>query len=108
MITRSADRLVLARPAATRMDVAAQAMFPPLRPVALAHEIRKDLWRSLQRLRGFSPVVIVQNEAEGLRVTAGGRVEAAHWPRENTLTAVETLLSNPAKRARWIAHARLK
>lgn len=90
------------------MDVCAEASFPMLRREALAHEIRKDLWRELQTLRGFSPIVMVEWTAGGLHVVAGGQMDTPFWPREKTLTAIETLLSNPAKRARWIAHARLK
>lgn len=107
-LTGGEDEVVLARSGLVRMDVAVRAAFPPLRKAALAHEIRKDLWRALQGLRGFSPIVMVASEASGLLVTVGGRIDAKSWPREKTLTEIETLLSNPAKRARWIAHARLK
>ena len=97
----------LHRPGATRFDVLAEARFPALRKTVLAHEIRKDLWRMLQSLRGFSPVVEVVDRDGGLCVRVGGQVSSHTWPRENTLTQIQTLLSSPSKRARWIAHARL-
>lgn len=108
MIRRDGDALLLARPGAGRLDIAVETRFPPLRPTVLAHEIRKDLWRRLQHLRGFSPVVRIEPAPQGLRVVAGGQMNVRHWPRENTLTEIESLLSTPAKRARWIAHARLR
>lgn len=105
-LTQDEDSLVLARPGAVRLDVRAVSSFPSLRRATLAHEIRKDLWRCLRRLRGFSPVIIVERDDPGLRVIAGGRFDVPNWPKERTLTEIETLLADPAKRARWITHAR--
>lgn len=107
-IERDATGLTLCRAGARRMDLAVVTELPALRPAALAHEVRKDLWRALQGLRGFSPVIRVDQVPQGLRVTAGGQVDARTWPRQKCLTEIETLLSNPSKRARWIAHARLR
>ncbi|MBN2906330.1 MAG: hypothetical protein JXJ18_06460 [Rhodobacteraceae bacterium] len=105
-ILREADALTLARHLPTRFDLCARASFPPARKGRLAQQIRQDMWRALRGLRGFSPVVRVDQTATGLRVTAGGRVApgAASAPAEARIAA---LLNNPAHRARWLAHARL-
>ena len=101
---RDADVLTLARQRPARFDVPARASFPPLRRGRLAHLIRQDLWRALQSLRGFSPVVRVTRTQTGLDVTAGGRVAGA--VPSATQTHITTLLNDPKHRARWIAHAK--
>ncbi|MCA8880170.1 MAG: hypothetical protein KDA73_09475 [Rhodobacteraceae bacterium] len=105
-IAESAEALVLARHLPARFDVAAEARFPRLRRRALAHEVRKDVWRSLSRLRGFSPVVEVRVAGEGLDLRAGGRI-AGPVP-QGTEARLHALLTDPAHRARWIAHAGLR
>ncbi len=95
----------LARHWPPRFDVEARAVFPAARPGRLAQQIRQDLWRKFQHLRGFSPVIQIseQTGADGLIVRAGGRVmrplpaETANW--------ITALLENPAHRARWISWA---
>ena len=49
--------LTLARRLPPRFDVMAEGRFPALHRRTLAHEVRKDVWRCLSRLRGFSPAV---------------------------------------------------
>jgi len=102
---RGADVLTLARQRPARFDVAARASFPPLRRGRLAHLIRQDLWRALQSLRGFSPVVRIAAMPGGLMVTAGGRVAGPVAP--NVQRRIAALLDDPERRARWITNARL-
>jgi hypothetical protein len=102
---RDGDRVTLTRRLPARFDVAATAAFPPARAVRLAHQVRQDLWRSLRDIRGFSPVVDVTPDGPGLRITAGGAV-AGPVPRAQANARIAALLSDPATRARWLAHAR--
>lgn len=84
--------------------------------VETARQIRQDLWRALQRVRGFAPVVEVASdhsgqggEAEGavrVMVSAGGRLDVAQAPREVMEEKLRALLSSRSNRARWRAHAR--
>lgn len=76
-----------------------------LRASTLAHEVRKDVWRALQSLRGFLPVVEIQpcQEEPGLSVRAGGVVTPS--PPAAMHDRLRNLLSDRKTRARWIAHA---
>ena len=103
-ILRDAGAVTLARRLPVRLDVAVEARFEAVRAVPLAHQIRQDMWRALQNLRGFSPVVDVARLGDGLRVKAGGQAQAP-WPK-HTEDQVATLLLDPVKRARWVRYAR--
>ncbi|MBE3638043.1 hypothetical protein [Mangrovicoccus algicola] len=107
-LIRTEEGVVLSRPGRMRLDVGARSGFPPLRPAALAHEIRKDLWRMLQRLRGFSPVVVIRRDAAGLEVEAGGEMAAGMPLPPGVAERIAGMLADPHRRARWIAHARLR
>ncbi|WP_108262609.1 hypothetical protein [Mangrovicoccus ximenensis] len=107
-VTRDTGCVTLSRPGRARFDVGAAAEFPALRPVVLAHEIRKDLWRMLQDLRGFSPVVEIRVAAPGLAVRAGGMLAGQGRLAPGIEERIAGLLADPQKRARWIAHARLR
>jgi len=104
-ILREAHALTVARRLPVRFDLSAQAAFPPARKGRLAHQIRQDLWRELQALRGFSPVVRVEDVEGGLAVTAGGRA-AAPFPKAQAEARIAALLTCPLHRARWLVHAR--
>ncbi|MCT4611489.1 MAG: hypothetical protein N4A70_20045 [Pelagimonas sp.] len=94
----------LARHWPPRFDVSAQAQFPALRKARLARQIRQDLWRQFQGLRGFSPVVQIDADECHLLVTAGGRIDGkipSGLPHD-----IQTLLDSPAHRARWMNWAR--
>ncbi len=99
--TQTEGRTVtIARALPVRFDVSASAQFPMLARRRLAHQIRQDMWRALQNVRGFSPVVRVEPLENGLHVTAGGRIGV---PKSAHLTArIEALLNDPGLRARWI------
>lgn len=105
-ILREKGALTLARQLPPRFDVAAEANFPPARKGRLAHQIRQDLWRCLQHLRGFSPVVRVEEDGMRLKVRAGGAVHARTFPKAQVEARIAALLSDPAHRARWLAHAK--
>ncbi|KIC29298.1 hypothetical protein [Leisingera sp. ANG-M6] len=103
-ITRTDGALTLSRRVPARFDVAAETVLPAADPLRLAHQIRQDMWRKLQSLRGFSPVVKITVAGQGLRVRAGGQV-AGRVPA-NTAAQITEVLENPARRARWVRHAR--
>jgi hypothetical protein len=98
--------LTLARRLPPRFDLSEERQFPPLRRRALAHAIRQDVWRELQSLRGFTPVVRVARVGDGLAVCAGGACDVAlPAVAQARLAAV---MDCPARRARWIRHARAR
>ncbi len=102
-MSRTADGgVVLARRAA-RFDVSAETRLPMASPARIAHQVRQDVWRALQRLRGFAPVVAVSPDAGELRVIAGGTVDGA--VPDNAAARIADVLENAANRRRWLAHA---
>ena len=102
-ITRTDSSLTLSRRLPARFDVAAETVLPAADPLRLAHQIRQDMWRKLQNLRGFAPVVEISAEGQGLRVRAGGQV-MGRVPA-NAAAQITEVLENPGRRARWIRHA---
>lgn len=95
--------ITLSRELPARFDVSAETDLPAGNPVRFAHQIRQDMWRLLQSLRGYSPVVRLTAHGEGWRVIAGGRVQGAIPP--GTAERISDLLENQSKRARWVAQA---
>jgi len=102
-ITRTDDALTLSRRLPARFDLAVETTLPGGDPVRLAHQIRQDMWRALQSLRGFAPAVEISAAGEGLRVRAGGQV-AGQVPG-NAAGRIAEVLDSPANRARWLRHA---
>lgn len=98
--------LTLARRLPARLDVASTSVMPRVGKTRLAHQIRQDLWRALQRHRGFSPVVRVLEEGPHLKVQAGGQVCARTFPKSEIEAQIAEVLDCPENRARWFAHAR--
>lgn len=104
---REEDAVTISRSLPARFDLGVETRVPCARPVSLtsvAQQVRQDLWRRLQGVRGFLPVVRVEAGAEELVVRAGGEIRGGRATRaaEETISA---MLENPALRARWIAHA---
>lgn len=99
-IQRSGACVTLARHLPVRFDVSATARFPLVARTRLAHQIRQDMWRALQNLRGFSPVVQIEQIEGALSVTAGGRLGP---PISGQVSEkIDALLHDGALRARWI------
>ncbi len=96
--------LTLCRQTPARLDVAVTVALPSADPLRLAQQIRQDMWRAVQNVRGFSPVVQVEPHAEGLLVTAGGRV-AGRVPG-NLASEIKAVLEDEVKRSRWLRYAR--
>jgi len=102
-ILRDGDTLTLARALPPRFDVAAETVLPFARPARLAHQIRQDMWRALQSVRGFSPVVRVEARDGEMFVRAGGR--AAAPVAASVRQRIEDVLEDRANRQRWLRHA---
>ncbi|WP_037254777.1 hypothetical protein [Roseobacter sp. SK209-2-6] len=105
-ITRTERTLTLSRQLPARFDVAAETTLPLARAGRVAHQVRQDLWRALQRVRGFSPVVEVCKTPSGLHVRAGGRLMGPVAP--GLKEQIAAVLEDPEKRARWLRHARVQ
>lgn len=99
------EPLILTRRLPPRFDVVAETAFPEVPRRRLAHQVRQDVWRALRDLRGFSPVVEVATEGQGLRLRAGGRVDGGHVDRATAESRIADVLACPDRRARWRRHA---
>jgi hypothetical protein len=101
-----------------RMDLAVHAAWDaPRTPVsatryriAIARQIRQDLWRALRTARGFAPMVEVTSDHGGtgpvrVMATAGGRMDTSHAPRAAMAAAAQAVLDDAGNRQRWHRHA---
>ncbi|WP_066705780.1 hypothetical protein [Celeribacter ethanolicus] len=107
-ILKDEGALTLARRLPARFDVAVTAVIEGgagLRKSRIASQVRQDMWRSLQNLRGFAPVVRVAERGEDLEITAGGMV-AGRFPKFETEACIRALLDSQDHRARWVRFAR--
>jgi len=104
LIDRTDETVLVTRRKPVRWDVSAETGFPRCHPLRLAHQIRQDLWRELQKVKGFAPAVEI-TLGDSFRVRAGGRIARQVPPR--TDERIARLLENPRHRARWLAWARL-
>ncbi len=100
---REGGSYVLARHWPPRFDIEATAEFPPVSAARLARQVRQDMWRELQHLRGFSPVVGVDATEDAIMLRAGGRT--IRPIPAGTAARLHDLLHDPRRRARWIAWA---
>lgn len=103
-IEQDEDRLTLARRLPARFDFAVEARFPLVGRQSLAQQIRQDLWRALQNMRGFSPVIEILRDGAGLLVRAGGQVDAK-FSRSWAEARAHDVLTNAANHNRWVRHA---
>jgi hypothetical protein len=83
-----------------QFDLSASTVLAGGDALRLATQIRQDLWRALQSMRGFSPVVEVTLQSGGVHVRAGGRV-AGRIPA-NAAERIEAMLVHSGNRARWM------
>lgn len=102
-ILQDGDALTLCRHLPPRFDVSSRTVLPACAPLRLAHQVRQDMWRALQNVRGFSPVVRVTPQDGALMVEAGGR---AIGVTTGLAARIEAVLEAPARRARWVRFAR--
>jgi hypothetical protein len=102
-IIKDAGSVTLCRHLPLRFDIAAKTVLPRAHPLRLAHQIRQDLWRALQKVRGFSPVVRLDPVSAGWAVTAGGRAAGRVAPAVQG--AAQAVLDDAHKRLRWVRNA---
>ena len=105
LIDKTDDYVLVTRRKPVRWDISAQTTFPRCHPLRLAHQIRQDVWRQLQRIKGFCPAVEIKI-GEVLEVRAGGRV-LRHVP-PGASDKVHALLTDSGIRNRWLAFARYR
>lgn len=106
-ILREDHAVTVARHLPVRFDLGVSARIDAPRPVsrtAMAQQIRQDIWRSLSRVRGFSPVVQVGQNGAIVEVKAGGRLDAP-GQAGGAADRIAAVLQNPDNRRRWLAHA---
>jgi hypothetical protein len=103
-VLRDGASLTLARHLPARFDIGVAAEFPNMGKLRLAQQVRQDMWRALRDVRGFSPVVHVEEQDRGLRLRAGGRLSGPA-PRAGLEHRIAGLLACPRNRARWLAYA---
>ena len=105
-MVKSEGQVTLSRQLPARFDVSAETGLGAVNAPRLAHQIRQDMWRALQNVRGFSPVVqITQGEGE-LHIRAGGRVMGP--VSQKLVQTITDVLESPQNRARWMRCARLR
>jgi hypothetical protein len=105
-IQQTDAELVLSRRLPARFDVAAEAVLPAADPLRLAQQVRQDMWRALQSLRGFCPVVSVRRDGGRVGIRAGG--ELAGRVPGNARARIQAVLDHPGNRARWLRFARAR
>lgn len=91
-------------------DLSADAFLPrpavisPVIRRRIAHQVRQDLWRALRHLRGFVPVVRVEEGAGGLAIRAGGRLLTGR-PAMRDTDRIAGVITNEKNQRRWTAFA---
>lgn len=113
-LQRDGAVLVLSRRLPARFDLSAATVLRagdhPVSRARLAHQIRQDVWRCLQDMRGFRPVVQITRDAVAgaLHVVAGGALEAqpGSAARGRAEALLADMLADPARQSRWLRHAR--
>jgi len=99
-IQRDGDSLIMSRRLPVRWDVAAEVTLPNAGLLRTAQQVRQDMWRALQDLRGFAPTVEVRREAGRLHVRAGGSVDGA-VSKAHAQAVISEILACPERQGRW-------
>ena len=98
--------LILARRWPARFDLSVETRLPPVgRKARLAHQVRQDLWRALQSLRGFSPCVSVREVDGATLLRAGGQLDTSA-PRALAEARLAAVLHDDDNRRRWLRWSR--
>ena len=93
-------QVTVSRQLPARFDVSANTQLAGGNALRIAMQVRQDMWRALQGLRGFSPVVQVTPVNGALNIEAGGRVMGNV---ASTLEVdIQSVLENPKNRVRWL------
>ena len=100
---RSGASLIHARRVPVLWDVEARTVLANAPRLRVARQVRQDMWRVLQNLRGFAPAVEVVRREGALHLRAGGQVAGRVPP--GTAAIIADLLADPERRARWLRGA---
>lgn len=94
----------LARRLPARFDISREVVMPLMSAPRLAHQIRQDIWRKLQSIRGFLPVVEITDCGAHLHIRAGGELTCPA-PFERSGERIFDVLSNRDNQQRWAGFA---
>ena len=94
----------LARRLPARFDISSEVLMPLMSAPRLAYQIRQDIWRKLQSIRGFLPVVEINHRGAHLHVRAGGELTCPA-PFERSCERIFDVLSNRDNQQRWAGFA---
>ena len=94
----------LARRLPVRFDISCEVSMPLMSAPRLAHQIRQDIWRKLQSIRGFLPVVEITDCWAHLHIRAGGELTCPA-PFERSGERIFDVLSNRDNQRRWTGFA---
>ena len=94
----------LARRLPARFDISREISMPLMSAPRLARQIRQDIWRKLQSIRGFLPVVEITDRGAHLHIRAGGELTCPA-PFERSGERIFDVLSNRDNQRRWAAFA---
>ena len=94
----------LARRLPARFDISREISMPLMSAPRLARQIRQDIWRKLQSIRGFLPVVEITDCGVHLYIRAGGELTCPA-PFERSGERIFDVLSNQDNQRRWAAFA---
>jgi len=94
----------LARRLPARFDISREISMPLMSAPRLARQIRQDIWRKLQSIRGFLPVVEITDRGAHLHIRAGGEFTCPA-PFERSGERIFDVLSNRDNQRRWAAFA---
>ena len=94
----------LARRLPARFDISREISMPLMSAPRLARQIRQDIWRKLQSIRGFLPVVGITDCGTHLHIRAGGELTCPA-PFERSGERIFDVLSNRDNQRRWAAFA---
>lgn len=99
-ILREEAALTMARRLPVRFDLGVETRLGAGCKRRIAQQVRQDVWRALRDLRGFAPAVRVEEDGDGLRVTAGGQVDGV-LHRARAEARIAGVLEDPGNRVRW-------
>ena len=94
----------LARRLPPRFDISCEVSMPLMSAPRLARQIRQDIWRKLQSIRGFLPVVQITDRGAHLHIRAGGELTCPA-PFERSGERIFDVVSNRDNQRRWAAFA---
>ena len=94
----------LARRLPARFDISREVLMPLMSAPRLAHQIRQDMWRKLQSIRGFLPVVEIIHRGAHLHIRAGGELTCPA-PFERSGDRIFDVLSDRDNQRRWAGFA---